>query len=94
MDDPDKVCDEALQTYGELTQENPQTSFPGARGTRNNLGILPSDQDQTDNQQADKQQKAYEPTVLTRGQLAEQDLQTALSDVAGTRNNLEDPHRE
>jgi tetratricopeptide (TPR) repeat protein len=74
---------EALKTYRELAEKEPETYLPDVAATLNDLGIFDSDQNRIE-----KARKEFEEALKTYRELAHKEPETYLSHVAITLNNL------
>src|SRR5207248_2876950 len=77
------VYQEALTTYRQLAQANPQAYLPDVAMTLNNLGVL-----YRATQRLSESEQAYQEALTTYRQLAQANPQAYLPDVAMTLNNL------
>src|SRR5260370_16216439 len=75
--------EEALKTYRELAQKDPQTFLPKVALTLNNLGILYSVQSRMK-----KERDEYEEALKIYREAAQKDTGIYLPEVAMTLNNL------
>jgi tetratricopeptide (TPR) repeat protein len=78
-----KAYEEALKTYRDLAQRDPETYLPGVAASLNNLGILEAEQNRPD-----EARKAYEDALRISRDLARRNPETYLPGVAGTLNDL------
>ncbi len=83
MVEAQKAYEEALKTYRELAQSNPEAYLPDVATTLNNLGVLYGDQNRMV-----EAQKAYEEALKTYRELAQSNPEAYLPYVATTLNNL------
>ena len=83
MEETRKEHEEALKTYRELAQKEPETYLPEVAQTLNNLGIVDSAQNR-----AEEARKAFAEAVKIYRELAQKKPGTYLPDVATTLNNL------
>ena len=74
---------EALKTYRELAEKEPETYLPDVAATLNDLGILDSDQNRIE-----KARKEFEEALKTYRELAHKEPDIYLRYVAITLNNL------
>src|SRR5208282_3137970 len=74
---------EALKTYRELAEKEPETYLPDVAATLNDLGILDSDQNRIQNAR-----KEFEEALKTYRELAHKEPDIYLRYVAITLNNL------
>src|SRR5258708_31078368 len=77
--------EEALKTYRELAQKNPETYLPYVAMTLNNLGILDSDQ----NRMAEAR-KEYEEALKIYEAFAKQDPEQFTTDVKRLKKLLQE----
>jgi tetratricopeptide (TPR) repeat protein len=82
MDEARREFAEALQTYRELAQKNPETYRPGVAGTLNDLGTLDSVQGRME-----EARKEYAEALQIRRELAQKNPETYRPDVARSLNN-------
>jgi len=75
--------EEALKTYRELAEKEPETYLPDVAATLNDLGILDSDQNRIE-----KARKEFEEALKTYRELAHKEPDIYLRYVAITLNNL------
>src|SRR5260370_42220017 len=83
MDKPRLEYQEALKTYRELAQKNPDAYLPHVADTLNNLGILDHDQNRMDQARLD-----YQEALRTYHGLAQKNPDTYLNDVASIKTNI------
>jgi tetratricopeptide (TPR) repeat protein len=83
MEDARKEYEEALSTYRQSAQKDPETYLPYVAATLNNLGILDSEE----NRIAQARMKYAEALKIYR-ELAQKNPDTYLPHVATTLNNL------
>src|SRR5271157_6019076 len=83
MKEAEEAYREALSTYRQLAQANPEAYLPYVAGTLNNLAILYSA-----TQRMKEAEEAYREALSIRRQLAQANPEAYLPDVAGTLNNL------
>jgi len=83
MEEARKEFAEALQTYRELAQKNPETYQPDVALTLNNLGILDRDQGRME-----EARKEFAEALQTYRELAQKNPETYQPDVVRTLNNL------
>ena len=74
---------EALKTYRELAEKEPETYRPDVAATLNDLGIFDSDQNRIE-----KARKEFEEALKTYRELVQKEPETYLPCVAATLNNL------
>ena len=77
--------EEALKTYRELAQKNPETYLPDVALTLNNLGILDSDQNRIA-----QARKEYEEALKILEDFAKQDPEQYTTDVKRLKKLLEE----
>ena len=82
------IYQEALTTYRQLAQANPQAYLPNVAMTLNNLGLLYSA-----TQRLSEGEQAYQEALTTSRQLAQANPQAYLPNVAMTLNNLGELYR-
>jgi tetratricopeptide (TPR) repeat protein len=78
-----KEYEEALKTYRELAEKEPETYLPYVAATLNNLGILDSAQNRLE-----EARKKYEEALKICRELAQKEPETYLPYVAAIFNNL------
>src|SRR5271157_6383535 len=83
MKEAEEAYREALSTYRQLAQANPEAYLPYVAGTLNNLAILYSA-----TQRMKEAEEAYREALSIRRQLAQANPEAYLPDVATTLNNL------
>src|SRR4029077_17243856 len=83
MEETRKEHEEALKTYRELAQKEPDTYLPEVAQTLNNLGIVDSAQNR-----AKEARKAFEEALKIYRELEQKNPGTYLPYVATTLNNL------
>jgi len=77
--------EEALKTYRELAQKNPETYLPDVALTLNNLGILDSDQNRIA-----QARKEYEEALKIFEDFSKQDPEQYTTDVQRQKKLLEE----
>jgi len=88
LDKAEEEYNEALTTYRQLADKNPDAYLPYVAGTLNNLAVL-----HNDTNQLDKAEEKYNEALTTYRQLADKNPDAYLPDLAMTLNNLAILHK-
>ena len=88
MEEARKALEETLKTYRDLAETNPETYLPNVALALNNLGILSTDQHQTE-----EARRAFEEALKIYEAYAKQNPEQFSSDVKRVKKLLEELHR-